>query len=310
MARPPACSARSARSPATPCPVRDAIDEDAPTAEPQRLADDPRSRRCYVPQRATRAFWLNPQDAAGTGPFAGRSAIVVDVEDRFTTMLAHQLRHLGLAVEIVPWSEVTDAQLDEVGLVVCGPGPGDPRDPERPDRSDARGRDPPTRVGPASPRGVPQPSDPRGLARHRPRPARAPAPGSAEVRRRVRGAGVHRLLQHVHGARRTGHDRGRRHRDLGRCRDRRCVRAARTRDSRRSRVTSSRSCRATGCRRSSCSSPTRSPPSTPDLRRRSRRRSGSDDGGAAETTADGGRKREASRRKASRIASGPRAARR
>nr|BFF10861.1 hypothetical protein GCM10025699_21640 [Microbacterium flavescens] len=47
-------------------------------------------------------------------------------------MLAHQLRHLGLDVTIVPWSDVTDDQLDEAELVVSGPGPGDPRDPSNP----------------------------------------------------------------------------------------------------------------------------------------------------------------------------------
>ncbi|QIG38175.1 chorismate-binding protein [Microbacterium sp. 4R-513] len=114
----------------TPVPiVIDEIDEDAPAAEPVRLADDPEIAALLESRNARlAAFWLNPQDAAGEGPFAGRSALVVDVEDRFTTMLAHQLRHLGLEVGIVPWSEVTDAQVDEAELVVCGPGPGDPRD--------------------------------------------------------------------------------------------------------------------------------------------------------------------------------------
>lgn len=114
-------------------PSSDAIDEDAPAAEPERLADDPGIASLLTSRNARLApFWLNPQDAGGSGPFAGRSAIVVDVEDRFTTMLAHQLRHLGLSVEIVPWNIVTDDQLDEVELVVCGPGPGDPRDPVSP----------------------------------------------------------------------------------------------------------------------------------------------------------------------------------
>jgi phenazine biosynthesis protein phzE len=54
---------------------------------------------------------------------------VVDAEDRFTTMLAHQLRHLGLDVTILPWNAVTDHDLDTAELVVSGPGPGDPRDP-------------------------------------------------------------------------------------------------------------------------------------------------------------------------------------
>src|SRR6478736_2954032 len=114
----------------TPVPVIvDEIDEDAPAAEPVRLADDP-DIAALLESRNSRlaAFWLNPQDAVGDGPFAGRSALVVDVEDRFTTMLSHQLRHLGLAVEIVPWSTVTDEQVEAAELVVCGPGPGDPRD--------------------------------------------------------------------------------------------------------------------------------------------------------------------------------------
>jgi len=67
-------------------------------------------------------------DPDGSGPFAGRTAVVVDAEDRFTTMLAHQLRHLGLDTRIVHWSEVTDAEIDAADLVVSGPGPGDPRD--------------------------------------------------------------------------------------------------------------------------------------------------------------------------------------
>jgi phenazine biosynthesis protein phzE len=121
-----------ARDPPVPVIV-DEIDEDAPAAEPVRLADDPEIAALLESRNARlAAFWLNPQAADGDGPFAGRSALVVDVEDRFTTMLAHQLRHLGLAVEIVPWSAVTDEQVDAAELVVCGPGPGDPRDASSP----------------------------------------------------------------------------------------------------------------------------------------------------------------------------------
>ena len=106
-----------------------AIDEDAPAPRPRLLADDPAIASLLASRNARlAAFWLNPQDAAGSGPLAGRTAVVVDAEDRFTTMLAHQLRHLGLEVEIAPWSAVTEAQLDGADLVVCGPGPGDPRD--------------------------------------------------------------------------------------------------------------------------------------------------------------------------------------
>ncbi|SIT78194.1 anthranilate synthase family protein [Microbacterium sp. RU33B] len=106
------------------------VDEDAPAAEPAVLADDPTIAALLHSRNARLAqFWLNPQDATGEGPFAGRSALVVDAEDRFTTMLGHQLRHLGLDVDIVHWSDVTDAQVDDAELIVSGPGPGDPRDP-------------------------------------------------------------------------------------------------------------------------------------------------------------------------------------
>ncbi|SFS00609.1 phenazine biosynthesis protein phzE [Microbacterium sp. cf046] len=117
--------------PAGPVLPAGAIDEDAPAAEPRALADDADIETLLASRNARLAsFWLNPQDAlAAGGPFRGRSALVVDAEDRFTTMLAHQLRHLGLRVEIIPWSEITDEQIDGAELIVSGPGPGDPRDP-------------------------------------------------------------------------------------------------------------------------------------------------------------------------------------
>lgn len=110
---------------------RAAADPDAPAGAPRAaLADDPEISRLLESRNSRLAsFWLEPQSAEGEGPFAGHDALVVDAEDRFTTMLAHQLRHLGLRTAIRPWDEVTDDELDAAGLVVCGPGPGDPRDP-------------------------------------------------------------------------------------------------------------------------------------------------------------------------------------
>jgi phenazine biosynthesis protein phzE len=103
-------------------------DADAP-GRPLSLADDPTVAALLASRNSRLAeFWLNPQGEDFTGPFAGRSAVVVDAEDRFTTMLAHQLRHLGLDVTIRAWSDLTDDQLDAADLVVAGPGPGDPRD--------------------------------------------------------------------------------------------------------------------------------------------------------------------------------------
>lgn len=107
------------------------VDPDAPAPRP-RLADDPGIAQLLASRNARLApFWLEEQGAE-PGPLAGHRALVVDAEDRFTTMLAHQLRHLGLDARIVHWSQVRDEELDEAELVVAGPGPGDPRDTANP----------------------------------------------------------------------------------------------------------------------------------------------------------------------------------
>ncbi|MGB3730348.1 anthranilate synthase family protein [Microbacterium sp.] len=106
-------------------------DDDAPA--PAVLADDPEIAALLASRNTRLAdFWMQPQDVQPGGRFAGSTALVVDAEDRFTTMLAHQLRHLGLDVTIAPWSEVSDEQIDSADLVVSGPGPGDPRDGSSP----------------------------------------------------------------------------------------------------------------------------------------------------------------------------------
>ncbi|MFY1637900.1 anthranilate synthase family protein [Solwaraspora sp. WMMB335] len=77
-------------------------------------------------------FWID-QRAPGelADPrLAGRDALVVDGEDSFTGMLAHLLRALGLRVQVLGWRAVTD--LTGTDLVVAGPGPGDPTDPDAP----------------------------------------------------------------------------------------------------------------------------------------------------------------------------------
>ncbi|MGM7666164.1 anthranilate synthase family protein [Microbacterium sp. A93] len=104
------------------------VDGDEPATKTS-LADDPEVAELLASRNTRLAeFWLNPQEDGTTGPFAGRSALVIDAEDRFTTMLAHQLHHLGLDAKIIPWDKVTDADLDATELLVAGPGPGDPRD--------------------------------------------------------------------------------------------------------------------------------------------------------------------------------------
>ncbi|MBO3737029.1 anthranilate synthase family protein [Actinoplanes flavus] len=71
-------------------------------------------------------FWLDSRaPGALTVPsLAGRHAVIVDAEDTFTAMLAHQLKALGLRVTLLPWTSVTT--LPESDLLVFGPGPGDP----------------------------------------------------------------------------------------------------------------------------------------------------------------------------------------
>lgn len=66
---------------------------------------------------------------------AGRSVLIIDNEDAFTSMLAVQLRSLGLRVTRMPYGAVdgTAGYEERDGtagydLVVLGPGPGDPRD--------------------------------------------------------------------------------------------------------------------------------------------------------------------------------------
>jgi phenazine biosynthesis protein phzE len=80
-------------------------------------------------------FWLaspapREQAPAGPGGLAGRRVLVVDAEDTFTAMIAHQLRSLGLVVEVRRFDEPHD--LDAADLTVLGPGPGDPRDTAHP----------------------------------------------------------------------------------------------------------------------------------------------------------------------------------
>ncbi|MFD3719620.1 anthranilate synthase family protein [Streptomyces sp. NPDC058674] len=77
-------------------------------------------------------FWLRPAaDRARPLPdLAGRTALVVDAEDTFTSMIGHQLASLGLVVTVRRHDEPYG--LDGQDLVVMGPGPGDPREAAHP----------------------------------------------------------------------------------------------------------------------------------------------------------------------------------
>ncbi|WP_203566377.1 anthranilate synthase family protein [Aestuariimicrobium ganziense] len=74
-------------------------------------------------------FWLT--DQAGTAPdprLRGKRVGILDGEDDFVNMLRHVFGVLGLVTEVVRHDEYVDGCLDDVDLVVVGPGPGDPRD--------------------------------------------------------------------------------------------------------------------------------------------------------------------------------------
>ncbi|GAA3338651.1 hypothetical protein GCM10020358_19470 [Amorphoplanes nipponensis] len=92
--------------------------------------DDPAIRAALAARNDGLArFWLDQRrPGALTVPaLDARTAVIVDHEDTFTAMLAHQLKALGLRVRVVPW---TTPAVPEADLVVVGPGPGDPASAE------------------------------------------------------------------------------------------------------------------------------------------------------------------------------------
>ncbi|MFF9041338.1 anthranilate synthase family protein [Streptomyces sp. NPDC014892] len=92
------------------------------------LAEDPRVRAALDGRRASLApFWLRMRER--TGELTGH-ALVVDAEDTFTAMLAHLLRSSGLEVTVRRYDEpgLREGVLAHDGVVVLGPGPGDPSD--------------------------------------------------------------------------------------------------------------------------------------------------------------------------------------
>lgn len=96
------------------------------------LAEDPRVRAALDGRRGSLApFWLRMQER--TAELTGH-ALVVDAEDTFTAMLAHLLRSSGLEVTVRRYDEpgLREAVLAHEGVVVLGPGPGDPSDLDDP----------------------------------------------------------------------------------------------------------------------------------------------------------------------------------
>ncbi|WP_327298894.1 anthranilate synthase family protein [Streptomyces sp. NBC_01197] len=115
-----------------------ALQADAPAT----LASHPQVRAALERRNATIAgFWLadgeadrprGPGEDAANGAPSGRGSkvLVVDAEDTFTAMLAHQLRSVGLSVTVRRFDE--PYSLDGWDLVIMGPGPGSPHDSGHP----------------------------------------------------------------------------------------------------------------------------------------------------------------------------------
>lgn len=110
------------------------LDEVAADRGPHgQLAADPAVRRALAGRNATLArFWFDRDSDRGPGTpeLSGRHVLVIDAEDAFTSMLAHQMRSLGPEVTVQRFDEPLD--VDRYDLVVVGPGPGDPRDENHP----------------------------------------------------------------------------------------------------------------------------------------------------------------------------------
>ncbi len=97
------------------------------SAADERFAAHP-GVRAALEQRneAIADFWLRDtgERAEPLPELVGREVLVVDAEDTFTAMIAHQLRCLGLRVTVRRFDE--EYAFEGYDLVVMGPGPGDP----------------------------------------------------------------------------------------------------------------------------------------------------------------------------------------
>ena len=87
-------------------------------------------REVFTARNRTLApFWMSAQarDYDTTPALRGLSATIVNNEDDFAHMIAHQLRSMGAAVTVVDTGEY-DAAAHAADVPVLGPGPGDPSD--------------------------------------------------------------------------------------------------------------------------------------------------------------------------------------
>ena len=109
-----------------------------------RLADDSRVRAVLAARNDHLArFWLDDGIPGGRAGAGRRRALIVDGEDTFTGMLAHQLRALGLAVTVLPYRTAGggDAPTRHVRPGRARPGTGRPACPDDPKMAALRGID-------------------------------------------------------------------------------------------------------------------------------------------------------------------------
>ncbi|MEY9926921.1 phenazine biosynthesis protein phzE [Catenulispora sp. GP43] len=112
---------------------------DAATVRTEPWSEDPEIAALLASRNASlSAFWLNEHEPADLvdPALAGREVLIVDNEDAFTSMLAVELRALGLHTTRVAHDEVPDHTAYD--LVLLGPGPGDPRDQTSPRMNSVR----------------------------------------------------------------------------------------------------------------------------------------------------------------------------
>jgi len=78
-------------------------------------------------------FWLKspPAEPSSESILSEKKVLIIDAEDTFTSMIAHQLGSLGCKPQVRRFDEPYSFD-DDYDLVVMGPGPGDPRDLDDP----------------------------------------------------------------------------------------------------------------------------------------------------------------------------------
>ncbi|MFL6114801.1 MAG: anthranilate synthase family protein [Catenulispora sp.] len=116
-----------AASPASPAATRGSATSPVPRTRP--WSDDPEIADLLAARNeGLSPFWLTEHEPADLvdPALAGRSVLIVDNEDAFTSMLAVELRALGMDTIRIGHDELPDPGAFD--LVLLGPGPGDPRD--------------------------------------------------------------------------------------------------------------------------------------------------------------------------------------